>query len=104
MTRNPVFVSDGRFVFSNGTTRVDRRPVIRTHDYRANVRPRLIVESYPVEPGYVWVRGSWTWSGSEWQWGGVHYAPDPQYSTYYDDVSYDYSSNVNIGVGIRMDN
>ena len=69
MTRNTVYATDGRFAFSNGTTRAYRRPVIRARYYNVNVRPRLIVESYPVEPGYIWVRGGWTWSGREWQWG-----------------------------------
>lgn len=104
IVRNPVYVSDGRFVFSNGITRVYRRPAIRARYYNVSVRPRLIVESYPVEPGYLWVRGSWTWTGNEWQWGGGHYAADPRYSAYYDDGSYDYSSNVNVGVGIRIGN
>jgi hypothetical protein len=105
MTRNAVFVTDGRFVFADGRTRVYRRPAIRAGYYtNVRVRPQLIVESYPAEPGYIWVRGGWTWSGSEWQWGGGHYAPDPQYSTYYDDGSYDYSSNFSVGVGIRVGN
>ncbi len=104
VTRNAVYASDGRFAFSNGTTRVYRRPVIRDRYYNVNVRPRLIVESYPVEPGYLWVRGGWAWGGSEWQWRGGHYAPDPQYSTYYDDGSYDYSSSFRVGVGIRIGN
>lgn len=100
MTRNPVYVADGRFVFANGTTRVYRQPAIRTHYYNVRVRPRLIVERYPVEPGYIWVRGSWTWTGSEWRWGGGHYAPDPRYAVYYDDGSYDYSSNISVGIRI----
>lgn len=101
IVREPVFVTDGRFMFSNGTTRKYRRPVIRRY-YNVNVRPRIIVESYPSEPGYIWVRGGWTWVGSEWQWGGGHYMPDPQYSAYYDDGSYDYDSS--FGVGIRIGN
>jgi hypothetical protein len=102
MTRNPVYVTDGRFTFSHGTTRVYRRPVITRHYYNPRVRPRLIVERYPVEPGYIWVRGSWTWTGREWQWTSGHYAPDPQYSVYYDDGSYDYEPNFSVGVGIRI--
>jgi len=94
--RRPILVTDGRFVFHNGRSRAYRKPVHR-HYYNANVRPRLIVESYPREPGYVWVRGSWTWVGSEWQWTGGHYAPDQQYQTYYDDGSYDYSLSIRIG-------
>ena len=104
IVRQPVYVTDGRFAFSNGTTRVYRRPVTTTRYYNARVRPRLIVERYPAEPGYVWVRGGWTWVGSEWQWNGGHYAPDPQYSAYYDDGSYDYSSSFSVGVGIRVGN
>jgi hypothetical protein len=104
INRNTVYATDGRFAFSNGRTRVYRQPVIRARYYNARVRPRLIVERYPVEPGYIWVRGAWTWSGSEWRWGGGHYAPDPQYSVYYDDGSYDYSSNFSVGVGIRIGN
>ncbi len=104
MNRNPVYVTNNRFVFANGTTRTYRRPVIRARYYNANVRPRLIVESYPIQPGYIWVRGAWAWTGNEWQWGGGHYAADPQYSTYYDDGSYDYSPSFSVGVGIRIGN
>ncbi|MBA3819297.1 MAG: hypothetical protein H0X17_10425 [Deltaproteobacteria bacterium] len=100
--RQTVRATNGRFVFANGTTRVYRRPVIRTHYYNASVRPRVIVESYRSEPGYIWVRGGWTWVGSEWQWGGGYYAPDPQYQTYYDDGSYDYSPSLRVGVGISI--
>lgn len=101
VVRQPVHVADGRFVFANGTTRVYRRPVIRRY-YNASVRPRVVVENYRAEPGYIWVRGGWTWVGSEWQWGGGHYAPDPQYQTYYDDGSYDYSPSLRVGVGISI--
>ena len=100
MTRRPVYVNDGRFVFSSGVSRSYQRPVIYTRYYNARVRPRIIVENYPSEPGYIWVSGGWTWIGSEWQWGGGHYAPDPQYSTYYDDGSYDYSPTFSVGVHI----
>jgi len=95
--RRPVYVNDGRFVFASGVSRAYRRPVIHRHYYNASVRPRLIVESYPREPGYIWVRGGWTWIGTEWQWAGGHYAPDMQYSNYYDDGSYDYSLSITIG-------
>lgn len=102
INRQEVHVSDGRFVFANGRTRVYRRPVIRTHYYNASVRPRIIVENYRSEPGYIWVRGGWTYVGSEWQWGGGHYAPDPQYQTYYDDGSYDYSPSFKVGIGVSI--
>ena len=101
VNRQTVYVTDGRFVFANGTTRVYRRPAVRRY-YNASVRPRLIVESYPAEPGYIWVRGGWTYVGSEWQWGGGHYAPDPQYQTYYDDGSYDYSPSLKVGIGFSI--
>ncbi|MBA3456744.1 MAG: hypothetical protein H0T42_26885 [Deltaproteobacteria bacterium] len=103
VVRQPVYATDGRYVFSSGVTRVYTRPTIRTRYYNANVRPRLVVENYRAEPGYIWVRGGWTWVGSEWQWGGGHYAPDPQYHTYYDDGSYDYSPpTVKASIGIRI--
>jgi hypothetical protein len=98
--RRPIYVVDGRFVFANGTSRAYRRPVLHRRYYNARVRPRLIVEHYRREPGYIWVRGSWTWIGTEWQWGGGHYAPDPQYSVYYDDGSYDYSTTFSVGIRI----
>ncbi len=100
--RQTVRAADGRFVFANGRTHVYRRPVIRTRYTNANVRPRVIVESYRAQPGYIWVRGGWTWVGSEWQWGGGYYEPDPRYQTYYDDGSYDYAPSLRVGVGISI--
>ena len=73
------------------------RPVIHTRYYNARVRPQRIVERYRAEPGYIWVRGHWTWTGHEWRWGDGHFEPDPQYSAYYDDGSYDDSLNISVG-------
>jgi hypothetical protein len=56
--------------------------VIRARYYNVRVRPQLIVENYPPEPGYIWMRGQWTWSGAEWRWADGHYLADPQYSNY----------------------
>ncbi len=97
INRRPVYVSNGNYVFASGTTRVYTRPVIRTRYYNARVRPQFVVENYTAEPGYIWVRGQWSWGGREWIWNDGHYAPDPQFQTYYDDGSYDYSVNISIG-------
>jgi hypothetical protein len=97
ISRRPVYVTNGRFQFVGGSSHGYTRPVIRTHYYDARVRPQLMVENYGSEPGYIWVRGQWTWSGREWVWGDGHFVPDPQYSNYYDDGSYDYSANISIG-------
>lgn len=97
ITRRPVYVNNGRFVFGAGVGRAYVRPVFRTRYYNARVRPQLIVESYGNEPGYIWVRGRWVWGGNEWLWNDGHFEPDPQYSNYYDDGSFDYSVNINIG-------
>jgi len=97
VTRRVVYANDGRFVFAGGTSHAYVRPVIRTHYYNARVRPLLVTENYGYEPGYVWVRGQWTWAGNEWRWGDGHYMPDPQYSNYYDDGSYDYAVHVRLG-------
>jgi hypothetical protein len=89
VSRRPVYANNGRFVFGGGVTHAYTRPVTRRY-YNARVRPVMLTENYQNEPGYVWVNGNWTWSGREWLWGDGHYVADPQYSTYYDDGSYDY--------------
>jgi hypothetical protein len=95
--RQPVRAQNGRYVFAGGVHRTYQRPVIRSRYYNVRARPQLIVESYDPVPGYIWVRGSWAWSGREWRWNDGYFASDPQYATYYDDGSYDYSVNVHIG-------
>jgi len=95
--RRAVHVHNGHFVFAGGVSRAYHRPVIRARYYNVRVRPQIIVENYRPEPGYIWVRGQWIWSGYEWRWGDGHFVPDPQYSNYYDDGSYDYSVNISIG-------
>ncbi len=97
MNRRAVYSNNGNFVFASGNTYVYTRPVIRARYYNARVRPQLVVENYRAEPGYIWVRGQWTWGGSEWRWSDGHYMADPQYATYYDDGSFDYSINITIG-------
>jgi hypothetical protein len=89
----------GHFVFHNGIRRAYTRPVIRARYYNVRVRPQLVVERYEAVPGYIWVRGQWSWNGAEWRWGGGHFAPDPQYSNYYDDGSYDYSISISGSIG-----
>ncbi|MEO8554415.1 MAG: hypothetical protein ABI678_30780 [Kofleriaceae bacterium] len=96
MVRQPVRITNGRYVFG-GVSHVYVRPVFSTRYYDRRVRPRLVVENYTPQPGYIWVRGSWNWTGREWMWGDGYYAADPQYSNYYDDGSYDYSVNVHLG-------
>jgi hypothetical protein len=96
INRRPVHLSNGRFVFEGGVTQVYRRPLIRGRYFNVRIRPQLVVESYLPVPGYIWVRGQWIWSGTEWQWNDGYYAPDPQYSNYYDDGSYDYSINIRL--------
>lgn len=90
VTRNRVYVNNGRYHFHGGITRAYVRPVIHTRYYNYRVRPRIIVENMQPVPGYIWVGGNWSWNGFEWIWNGGHYAPDPQYSAYYDDGSWDY--------------
>jgi hypothetical protein len=97
VARRAVYANNGRFVFAGGGSHVYTRPVIHARYYDARVRPQLIVENYSPEPGYVWSRGQWSWSGREWRWGDGHFVPDPQYSNYYDDGSYDYSVNISLG-------
>jgi hypothetical protein len=100
INRRAIHVNNsGHFVFHNGIRRAYTRPVIRARYYNVRVRPQIIVENYQAVPGYIWVRGHWTWNGREWRWFGGHFAPDPQYSTYYDDGSYDYSVSISGGIG-----
>lgn len=87
--RRPIYINNDRFTFHSGRTVVYRRPVIRERYYNINVRPQIIVEDYPVEPGYIWVSGSWNWVNGEWIWTGGHYAADPSIRVFYDDDSYD---------------
>lgn len=88
-TRNRVYVSNGHYRFHNGRTVVYNRPVISRRYYDFRVRPTVIVENYPSQPGYIWVSGHWNWNGNEWIWIGGHYAPDPAIRNYYDDGSWD---------------
>jgi hypothetical protein len=94
ITRRPIHASNGHYVFHNGVRRAYTRPVIRARYYNVRHRPQIVVENYAPVPGYIWVRGSWNWNGREWRWNDGHFAPDPQYSNYYDDGSYDYSISV----------
>jgi len=88
IVRRPIYVNNGYYV--NGGVRIAySRPVIREHYYNVRIRPSLIVENYPAQNGYVWVRGQWAWDGYEWQWQSGHYDVDPQYNNYYDDGSWD---------------
>jgi hypothetical protein len=97
ISRRPIHANNGAFVFHNGIRRTYTRPVIQARYYNVRYRPQLVVENYDAVPGYIWVRGSWAWTGREWRWNGGHFAPDMQYSTYYDDGSYDYSVSFRIG-------
>jgi len=90
VTRNRVYVNNGRYVFNGGVTRTYTRPVIRHRYYNVRVRPRVIVENYDPVPGYIWIAGQWQWNGREWMWSSGHSAPDPRYRVWYDDGSYDY--------------
>ena len=89
VTRSPVYVSNGRYVFHGGVSRAYVRPVIRTRYYDYRIRPTIIVENYDPVPGYVWVRGHWQWNGGEWLWTSGYYAPDARYQVYYSDGSYE---------------
>jgi hypothetical protein len=97
ISRRPIHANNGAFVFHNGIRRSYTRPVIQARYYNVRYRPQLVVENYEAVPGYIWIRGSWNWTGREWQWNGGHFAPDMQYSNYYDDGSYDYSVSFRIG-------
>lgn len=90
VTRAPVYVSNGRYVFAGGVSRTYVRPVIRQRYFDVRVRPTLIVENYEPTPGYVWVTGHWQWNGYEWLWVSGYYAPDTRYRVWYDDGSYEY--------------
>ena len=81
--------TNGRFTFHNGRTYNYVRPVIRNRYYDVRVRPQVIVENIPAQYGYIWVSGNWSWTGREWSWNDGYYAPDPEFSVYYDDDSYD---------------
>lgn len=87
--RRPVRVINGRYVFSGGVSYRYTRPVIRERYYNVRVRPQVVVERYPAQPGYVWVSGSWGWDGREWVWTSGYYAPDPSITVYYDDGSWE---------------
>jgi len=89
ITRSPVYVSNGRYVFHGGVSRAYVRPVIRTRYYDYRIRPQIIVENYDPVPGYVWVRGHWQWNGYEWIWASGYYAPDARIRVYYDDGSWE---------------
>lgn len=89
VTRNRVYVNNGRYVFNGGVTRTYVRPVIRQRYYNVRVRPQIIVENYDPAPGYVWVNGNWQWNGYEWTWTSGYYAPDTRYRVWYDDGTYE---------------
>ena len=89
VTRQPIYVNNGRYVFHGGVSRAYVRPVIRERYYNVRMRPTLIVENYDPVPGYVWVRGHWQWNGYEWIWGSGYYAPDARVRVYYDDGTYE---------------
>jgi len=89
ITRNRVYVANGRYVFHNGVTRSYVRPVIRHRYFDVRVRPTLIVENYQPVPGYVWVAGNWQWNGREWMWTSGYFAPDTRYRVWYDDGSWE---------------
>lgn len=95
--RRPIYVNNNTYRFHNGRSVVYRRPIIRQRYFDVRVRPRVIVENYPAQYGYIWVSGHWNWNGGEWVWVGGHYAPDPSISAYYDDGSYDVSVDVGGG-------
>lgn len=101
--RRPIYVNNGAYVFHGGQRVVYRRPVIARRYYDVRVRPQVIVENYPSQNGYIWVSGNWSWNGGEWIWTGGHYAPDPSFTQFYDDGSYDldasYDVNVQVGGG-----
>jgi hypothetical protein len=89
VSRNRVYVNNGRYVFNGGVSRTYVRPVIRQRYYNVRVRPQIIVENYDPVPGYIWVTGQWQWNGYEWSWMSGHYAPDTRYRVWYDDGSYE---------------
>ena len=87
--RRPVYWNGGVYVFADGRRYRHTRPVIRQRYYNVRVRPQIIVERVPQQPGYIWVSGSWSWNGREWAWTSGHYAPDPSIQVYYDDGSWE---------------
>ena len=89
VTRNRVYVNNGRYVFNGGYTRSYVRPVIRHRYYDYRVRPTIVVENYDPVPGYMWIQGQWQWNGYEWVWTSGHYAPDTRYRVWYDDGTYE---------------
>jgi hypothetical protein len=89
VTRNRVYVNNGRYHFHGGVSRTYVRPVIRHRYYDVRVRPQLIVETYEPVPGYMWVQGNWTWNGYEWTWTSGYFAPDTRYRVWYDDGSWE---------------
>lgn len=90
IVRRPIYVNNGYFVGFHGGARIAyTRPVIREHYYDIHVRPAVVVENYPPQSGYIWVRGQWAWDGREWIWQSGHYEADPAYNNYYDDGSWD---------------
>jgi hypothetical protein len=93
VVRRPLHVTNGRFRFHNGRYVAYHRPVIRRHYFNVRIRPQLIVEDYPPQYGYIWVRGNWSWNGREWIWSSGYYAPDPSIRVYYDDDSWDADEN-----------
>lgn len=89
VSRNRVYVNNGRYVFNGGYTRAYVRPVIRHRYYNYRVRPQIVVENYDPVPGYIWMAGQWQWNGYEWTWMSGHYAPDTRYRVWYDDGSWE---------------
>ena len=89
VTRNRVYVNNGRYVFNGGYTRTYVRPVIRQRYYNVRMRPTILVENYEPVPGYIWLAGNWQWNGYEWVWTSGHYEPDTRYRVWYDDGSYE---------------
>jgi hypothetical protein len=78
--RNPVHYSNGHYRFHNGHSVRYTRPYIGVRYTNYRVRPVVLVESMPIQPGYLWVSGHWTWTGYEWSWISGHYAVDASYS------------------------
>jgi len=95
--RNPVYVSNNRFVFGGGIVRTYNRPVIRHRYYDVRYRPQVVVENCDPVEGYIWISGQWSWNGYEWIWTNGYYSPDPNYQDQYYDNSYDNSGYYNDG-------